>query len=254
MKKIYFAALALALTACVSNEDLNPVDNYGYIDVNVSNDPVMVTRTEQNVENTTGWTITTKKGNNTAEPWSSSTAYVAGIYTVAAQNYANEDDWKTANGNYGAAFYQGATNVTVEAGKTASAEISCGTAQNAKLTVTIAEMPTAFSNVKLTATRNASTNLEFPGINNKTEAFFGAQEVVSYSLSYKYQSEEKSISNQTITMAGAATNNVITISANTNGLISVSIKYDDAFGTGNNSTIQFDAATGEQVQTPNAQQ
>lgn len=48
-------------------------------------------------------------------------------------------------------------------------------------------------------------------------------------------------------MAGAATNNVITISANSNGLISVSIKYDDAFGEGNNSTIQFDAATGEQV-------
>ena len=44
MKKIYFAALALALTACVSNEDLNPVDNYGYIDLNVSNDPIVETR------------------------------------------------------------------------------------------------------------------------------------------------------------------------------------------------------------------
>ena len=108
-------------------------------------------------------------------------------------------------------------------------------------------MPTAFTNVTLTAKRDASTNLEFPGINNKTEAFFGAQEVVSYSLSYEYNEEEKSILNQTITMAGAATNNVITISANSNGLISVSIKYDDAFGEGNNSTIQFDAATGEQV-------
>ena len=46
MKKIYLAALTLAMTACVSNDDLNPVDNYGYIDVNVSNDPVMVTRAE----------------------------------------------------------------------------------------------------------------------------------------------------------------------------------------------------------------
>ena len=36
MKKIYLAALTLAMTACVSNDDLNPVDNYGYIDLNVS--------------------------------------------------------------------------------------------------------------------------------------------------------------------------------------------------------------------------
>ena len=99
----------------------------------------------------------------------------------------------------------------------------------------------------MTATRDVSTNLEFSKTNDKTEAFFGADEVVFYSLSYKYNNTDKSILNQMITMAGAATNNVITISANTNGLISVSIKYDDAFGTGNNSTIQFDAATGEQV-------
>lgn len=250
MKKIYLAALTLAMTACVSNEDLNPVDNYGYIDVNVSNDPVMVTRAEQTVDDVNSWTITTKKSNeNESKAWSSTTAYEAGTYTVNAQNYADEDEWKTANGNYGAAFYQGEDDVEVSAGTTVEAEISCGTAQNAKLTVTIAEMPTAFSNVKLTATRDASTNLEFPGINNKTEAFFGAQEVVYYSLSYEYNEEEKSILNQTITMAGAATNNVITISANSNGLISVSIKYDDAFGKGNNSTIQFDAATGEKVET-----
>ena len=54
MKKIYLAALTLAMTACVSNDDLNPIDNYGYIDVNVSNDPVMVTRGEQTVNDLTG--------------------------------------------------------------------------------------------------------------------------------------------------------------------------------------------------------
>ena len=51
-------------------------------------------------------------------------------------------------------------------------------------------------------------------------------------------------------MAGAGTNNIITISANSNGLISVTIKYDDSFGKGNNSTITFDAATGNKVETP----
>ena len=48
-------------------------------------------------------------------------------------------------------------------------------------------------------------------------------------------------------MKGAATDNVITITANDNGLISVTIKYDNSFGEGNSSTIKFDAATGEQV-------
>ncbi len=248
MKKIYLAALTLAMTACVSNEDLNPVDNYGYIDVNVSNDPVMVTRAEQTVNDLSGWTITTtKNGESESKTWASTTAYEADTYTVNAQNYASETAWKEANENYGAAFYQGATNVTVEAGKTASAVIECETAKNAKLTVTIAEMPAAFSNVTLTAQRDNENNLIFSTINNKTEAFFGATEGVSYSLSYKYNNTDKNITGQTITMAGAATNNVISISANDNGLISVSIKYDNEFTTGNSNTITFDAATGNQV-------
>lgn len=248
MKKIYLAALTLAMTACVSNDDLNPVDNYGYIDVNVSNDPVMVTRAVQTVDDVNSWTITTKKSNeNESKAWSSTTAYEAGTYTVNAQNYATEDEWRNANEKYGAAFYQGNTTVNVVAGTTNPAQIDCGKAQNAKLTVTIAEMPAAFSNVTLTAQRDNENNLIFSKNNNKTEAFFGATEGVSYSLSYKYNNTDKNITGQTITMAGAATNNVISISANDNGLISVSIKYDNEFTPGNSNTITFDAATGEQV-------
>lgn len=48
-------------------------------------------------------------------------------------------------------------------------------------------------------------------------------------------------------MKGAATENIISVSANNNGLIDVTIQYDDAFGNGNSSTIIIDAATGEQV-------
>lgn len=249
MKKIYLAALTLAMTACVSNDDLNPVDNYGYIDVNVSNDPVMVTRAVQNVGNISSWTITTQKGTNTSETWSSEKAYEAGNYTVVAQNYVDESAWKGANDNYGAAFYQGEKVVEVKAGETAPAKIECGKAKNAKLTVTIANMPTAFSDVTLTAVRDNSTRLTFTKENNK-EAFFGASETVTYSLSYKYNSTNKAIENQSITMRGAATNNVITISANDNGLISVTITYDDSFTEGNSSTLKFDAATGEKVTTP----
>lgn len=250
MKKIYLAALTLAMTACVSNDDLNPVDNYGYIDVNVSNDPVMVTRAVQTVDNVNSWTITTKKSDeNESKAWSSTTAYEAGAYTVNAQNYENEDAWKTDNDNYGAAFYQGSASITVEAGKSNPASIGCGKAKNAKLTVTIADMPAAFTEVTLAAQRGNGNSLVFSEKNNKTEAFFGATEEVSYSLSYKYNNTDKDITGQTITMAGAATNNVINISANDNGLISVSINYDNEFTTGNSNTITFDAATGNQVET-----
>ena len=55
MKKIYLAALTLAMTACVSNDDLNPVENYGYIDLNVSNDPIVETKAV--TINNKSWTV-----------------------------------------------------------------------------------------------------------------------------------------------------------------------------------------------------
>lgn len=249
MKKIYLAALTLAMTACVSNEDLNPVDNYGYIDVNVSNDPVMVTRDIQSVGDLTLWTIKTKFGEEDMQDWAVDKAYKEGNYTVYVQNYADDDAWKEANEKYGAAFYKGDTEVKVEAGKTNEATIDCGRAKNAKLTVTIADMPSAFTDVKLIAKRDSENSLEFSESNKKTEAFFGNDETVNYSIYYTYNQENKEILNQQITMKGAATDNVITISANDNGLISVTITYDDSFEKGNSGTIQFDAATGEKVET-----
>ena len=73
-----------------------------------------------------------------------------------------------------------------------------------------------------------------------------ATEQVSYTLKYKYNGTDK-LNSGVITMKGAATENIITVSANDNGLISVTIKYDDAFGNGNSSTITIDAATGNEV-------
>lgn len=248
MKKILFAAMALSvcMTSCMNDEFPNAVQ-YGYINLNVSNDPTLQTRGTIKVDDIASWKIETQLDNGAKETWSAETAYKKGTYKVYAYSHYGVDAWKTANGGYGAAYYEGSDEeVSVEPGKTAVAEINCGVAQNAKLTVTIAEMPDAFKDVVVKAVRDAETPLVLGGSEHK-EAFFGAEEEVSYSISYTYNNASREINNQTIKMAGRATNNIITIKANENGLISVNITYDDSFNEGNKADITFDALTGDEV-------
>lgn len=251
MKKILFAAMALSvcMTSCMNEEFPNAVQ-YGYINLNVSNDPTLQTRADINVEDEdlSKWVIETEQGTEgERKPWSKETAYTAGTYTVYAYSHSKQEPWQTANGGYGAAYYEGSVdNVEVQAGKTATASIDCGTAQNAKLTVTIADMPDAFQNVVVNAERKSGITLALDGSTNK-EAFFEAEEEVSYSISYTYNNDQKEITDQKIKMNGRATDNIITIKANDNGLITVNITYDDSFGEGNKAEITFDAATGNEV-------
>jgi hypothetical protein len=248
MKKILFAAMALGMcmTSCMNDEFPNAVQ-YGYINLNVSNDPTLQTRADVNVEDLSKWVIETQQGTEgERKPWSKETAYTAGKYTVYAYSRFEGNSWQTANNNYGAAYYEGCTEepVNVQAGMTATANINCGTAQNAKLTVTITDMPNAFGNIVVNAVRKTGITLALDGSTHK-EAFFEAEEEVSYSINYTYNGASKEITNQTIKMAGRATDNIITIKANENGLISVKITYDDSFGEGESEDFTFDAATGE---------
>lgn len=250
MKKILFAAMALGMcmTSCMNDEFPNAVQ-YGYINLNVSNDPTLQTRAVQTVSESdlSKWTIKTKFGEEAEQIWNAQKAYKAGTYVVSAQSHENEEDWKSANEGWGAAYYEGTDNeVIVERGKTADAEINCNTAKNAKLTVTIADMPEAFKNVEVRALRNETKTLTFNGSEGQ-QAFFKKDEVVKYSIHYTYKDVSKIIDNKTIQMAGAATNNIITIQANDNGLISVNITYDDSFGKGESEDFTFDALTGENV-------
>lgn len=248
MKKILFAAMALSvcMTSCMNDEFPNAVQ-YGYINLNVSNDPTLQTRAT--VTDFSTWTIETQKqGEEARETWGVGKAYTAGTYTVYAYSHFEPNTWQTANNGYGAAYYEGDTKepVVVQAGKTAPASIDCGTAQNAKLTVTITEMPDAFQNVVVNAVRKSGITLALDGSTHE-EAFFEAEEEVSYSINYTYNNDQKVIPGQIIKMRGRATNNIITIKANENGLISVNITYDDSFGEGNKAEITFDAATGNEV-------
>lgn len=247
MKKIYFAALAMALTACVSNEDLNPVDNYGYIDLNVSNDPIVETRATINDKD---WIVKIGGQNYTG----STQAFEAGTYEISVKSH---EDCSTATGmttDWGEAYYsnENATDdnktISVEAGKTATKTISCGTAQNSRITVEFTQQfIKVFPTYKLNVT--SPKTLEFNQNNNKTNdkyAYFAANANISFTITYAKQGgEDKTTSPREITLGAAGTEKIIYVTANTHGNIQLNITTT-GFDT-TTETLTFDAATGDPV-------
>ena len=260
MKKIYLAALTLAMTACVSNDDLNPVDNYGYIDVNVSNDPIVETRAEVNdLEN---WTVvvtpTNSDGTNVTCKASelSTKSFKKGNYSVEAYNYVDDATAHLQNRNWGAARYFGRTenSVSVTTGGTASASIACGKAKNSRIKATFnlnTENNTLkFSDYKLTLNyEDGGRQLDIDQNNVETAKAYFSAGTVKFEFSYKFNNQEKSTIKSEITCE-AGKEHIISISANENGIISLTINYDDQFENGEDATLYFDAATGDQVETP----
>lgn len=241
MKKTFFAiALAMVGLSSCTNEVLNDLDAMGTIVLSVSNDE-QVTRAAKAVADLNGWTVKANDATSEISLTTASTKVKAGTYDITAKSHTDEAAALADNGGWGAAYYEGSTSgVVVSAGQTATATINCGTAKNARLKVQFS-LVNNFTDYSLTAERN----LVFDKSNSSTAlAYYGATEVVNYTLTYKYNGVEKTKTG-TITMNGAATENIISISSNDNGTISVTVNYDDTFGTGNSENLVFDAATGE---------
>ena len=263
MKKIYFAALAMALTACVSNEDLNPVDNYGYIDVNVSNDPVMVTKAVQTVTNLTEWTMSATATQGEAN-YQLPSSVPPGTYTVVANCKSHTDIQTACNVGitdetgtyyYGEAYYEGNYNAShvVSTGTTTSITIPCSTAKNSRVKLVNSLSSELFSNVSIAieAITNDSKEVRKPvnliGAENKNIAYYVPNAKLNYTINYTFGGENKEKRIGDFAIGGAGTESVITLLSNTNGQITVSVSYDDTFGDGNDRNITFDAATGEKV-------
>lgn len=244
-KTIYAMALALVGLSSCTNEVLNDVDAMGTIVLSVSNDE-QVTRAAQAVEDLNAWIVKANNGSEDITLTTASTKVKAGKYTVSAKSHASEAEALTVNDGWGTAYYEGTSGeVTVTAGQPADAVVNCGTAKNARLKVQFS-LISNFTEYSLTAL-TANRNLVFDASNyNDALAYYAATEVVGYTLSYKYNGTSKQITGQ-ITMNGAATENIISISSNDNGTISVTVNYDDTFSKGSESEIVFDAATGEEV-------
>lgn len=243
MKKTLFSIMALAMTmVSCTNEVLTDVDGYGTIVLSVNNDET-VTRAAKTVADLNGWVVKANNGSEDISLTTASTKVKAGTYTVSAQSHKSEAEALQDNDGWGAAFYQGtAAPVEVTAGSKKDVTVECGTAKNARLKVQFS-LISNFTEYSLTAKGNRVFN---ESNYNSALAYYAATEVVDYTLSYKYNGTPKQITGQ-ITMNGAATENIISIASNDNGTISVTINYDDTFGTGNSENLEFDAATGNKV-------
>lgn len=243
MKKTIFSimALAMAMVSC-TNEILTDVDGYGTIVLSVNNDETL-TRAAKKVDDLNGWIVKANNGSEDITLTTTSTKVKAGKYIVSAKSHASEAEALTVNAGWGAAYYEGTSGeVTVEAGQPADAVVNCDKAKNARLKVQF-NLVSNFTEYSLTAERDLVFNSE-----NATSAlaYYAATEEVSYTLNYKYNDVPKQISGS-ITMKGAATENIISIASNDNGTISVTVNYDDTFMEGNSEDLTFDAATGNEV-------
>lgn len=248
MKKIYLAALTLAMTACVSNDDLNPVDNYGYIDLNVSNDPIVETRVTVSDTELSNWNVEVKKGSETKFTGKANQlpnqSFTAGEdYTLTVYNCTEAE----ATNGYGQARWEGNTKnaFKITEGVASQVNIDCQGAQNSKIGATF-NLTDNFSNYKIILDPN-TRNLDIA--NAETFAYFPAGNV-TFNFTYDYtdpsgtKSEGKTISG-TITCE-ASKLHTIKITSDESGTIKLSINYDD-FTDGGDVELQFNAATGEQV-------
>lgn len=260
MKKIYLAALTLAMTACVSNDDLNPVDNYGYIDVNVSNDPVMVTRAEGDpeVENLNAWTIIATNSTGANVEYDKTNKYIKvneGSYTIKASNYSNAGQALLANEGLGDAYYEGSATCEVSPGSTTSVKIECGQAKNSRIKL-LSTLDDAFSNVKLNVIGERQKSLNINDVMYFNIGEGGTQ--ISYNITYTHNlagnvtlPATNSASNYfTLRLDNPAYEYQIRLSSNSNGIIYVTVTWNTSFTESISQTIQFDAATGEKVETP----
>lgn len=255
MKKIIYSVCALGslvFTSCSNEVDMFETIGTpkGTLNVNCTYDTELSTRAAQYADNS--WIIkagetTLSQGTNTIPE---------GTYTVTASNYADEAAALKANGSWGDAFYTGSqSGVVVNKGANTDISIACGKAQNARMKVNF-NLLASFTNVKLvadpTTTEPAYTsrNLEFnTGKNAGKLAYFAARATVKCKLSYTFSGSVKE-KDFDFALAGAATENVITVKTNDNGTISINlsnITYDNEFGAGNGQTITIDAVSGQEV-------
>lgn len=261
MKKIWII-LSVALLSCACNKtDFGPDgdgQDYGYLTLNLSSDnDVNLTKAAQTVTDFSNWNVTVSQEGASQVSCKASElagkAFAAGTYTVSVCNYADDAAACAANSNWGAARYEGSAEVTVEKGKTNSVTVACGKAKNARFKVVFADSFTAICtdnsgnpNEGYTFTTNGDRNLVFSKTTAGNLAYYATGATVNYNLSYTYNGSTKTPAGS-FTMGDAATEKTITISANSNGTISLTISYDDTFTDAGTETVTIDAATGEVV-------
>ena len=264
MKKIYsLAALviaATAFTACNSDTELAPEEGYGYIQLtSITTDATVETRAAQIVSDLSKWTVVVTSNGTEAFKGEASTlathAFTEGTYSLEVYNYVDDAAASavTENGQqWGAARYQGpatSQNFNVTKGKTAEVAVECGKAQNARLGVTFNASFTGAVSEGYKLTTTDSRALEFNASNTTGAttkyAYYAANASVNYKLEYTFNGNTKTVTG-TVTMGSAATQKTLNVSLNSNGTVTLTIKYDDEF-TNSQEDITIDGATGDKA-------
>ena len=247
MKKYFVCALAaLSFTACV-NEDGLLSETKGYINLNVNaEENVSVTRAEVPITAEDWFVVVNSDAAITVKELAGK-AYVAKEEnTLTAYNYATMDDALTANSGRGAAYWTGTSGTfAIRAGETADVIVECGKAQNAAFAAVFNEtFTTVASGYKLTA-KSGSRSLDFDATNTSDGYFVPG--TITYTIAATVNGKSVNVSKDLTLTAGTKT--TLTVKANTNGTISLSITYDNM--TSESKGITIDAATGEEVpETP----
>ena len=269
MKKFYsLAALAIAttaFTACNSDTELAPEEGYGYIQLtSVTTDATVQTRAAQIVSDLSKWTVVVTSNGTEAYKGEASTlathAFTEGTYSLEVYNYADDAAASavTENGKqWGSARYQGPAttqNFNVTKGKTAEVTVECGKAKNARLGVTFNSSFTGAVSEGYTLTTTDTRALEFNAGNTTGAtpkyAYYAASTEgntvsVPYKLEYTFKGNTKTVTG-IVEMGGPATQKTLNVSLNSNGTVTLTIKYDDEF-TNSQEEITIDGATGNKA-------
>lgn len=273
MKKFFTYALAAAtlvgFSAC-SNEEDGIDASKAYLKLGISVDNALATRATQYptitdwyafVEGSAViWGEAATRAKITADL--GTTPLAAGEYTIYVSNFPNESAAyaSTVNNGFGAAYYEGTAFDEGKDKKTLVAgvndvTIDCGTAKNSKFKIDASGFHGNSLSVNVTkGTGESARNLTFANSTLNNEAFFEAASTLNFTVTYAYPGVNSGATQTTdarsLKLGAGGTVSTLTISDDNKGTISLTISYDDSFGSGTTSSVVINATNGTATITP----
>lgn len=250
MKKYLMTVVAViaaaGFTSCSNEVDMfEPINSdKATINLNITNDNVMITRAESNVTNTSSWYITVGTNDQIQVSDLSTKKYAAGEYNITVSNYATEAAAISAN----QAYYSGSITKNLVKGSN-SVTVSCGKAKNCRVKADLAGLAdfSAITDARLTISQTEAPNRVLNTTTTTGYFYAGTGKTINYALDYKYNGEAATSLTGSISNPAAATEYQVKAVTNTNGTITLTITYDTEFEENVVDTITIDAATGEKV-------
>lgn len=241
----YVAALAVALTSCTNDAEVEP----GLATINLSitsdNDMTVHTRATQYANKSVWYAQVGDESQIHVNDLEGKT-YQPGDKTIKVSSHTNLDAAIQANGGAGEAYYEASQVVDLVAGVN-NISFNCGTAKNSKVSVdwSGANGVRGLTMTNVVATQNGRTDYTYA--TSGKSAFFKTVDNITCTINYNYNDSDKSIT-KTIKAPAAATEYKLMITANDNGSITtITISYDDTFEEGSTTSVTIDAATGAET-------